>query len=227
MKQINLYQAEFRPARVVLPARALLLSSVVFLIGLIGLYVWQGWQLKRLRGDVAQVVERADAVSRQVRANAPSADRADANLAAELHLLETRVRGLQLAQEAIASGELGSESGYSAQFRALSRAAGSPPSPGAWLTGVTISESGRALDLRGRALTGADSARLIASLRREPLFVGLSFASLNVHAPEPDAEAAEGKALKPARFLEFSLNARPSESGLPTAPGATAKAGRS
>ena len=209
MKQINLYQAELRPPKVILPARALALSGVVFLLGLCALYAWDGWQLRQLRGQVEQVVQRAEAVTRQVQATALGARQADPAVATEAQTLEARVRALQLAQEAIASGELGAETGYAAQFRALARTG----TAGAWLTGVTISDSGRAMDLQGRALTGADSARLIANLRREPLFVGLSFAGLEVGAPEPGPgltqpeDTASTKAQAP-RFLVFSLSAR-------------------
>ena len=226
MKQINLYQSEFRPPKVILPARALVFSGVVFLAGLLALYAWESWQLRQLKQQVAQVVQRTDTVTRQVQANAPGARQADPKLAVEAQTLEARVRALQLAQDAIASGALGSETGYSAQFRALARAVGNQTSPGAWLTGVTISDSGHAMDLQGRALTGADSARLIANLRREPLFVGLSFAGLDVHAPKSDdatEEIAPARVAVPAkqraapRFLEFSLNARLSEVAAPKA----------
>lgn len=226
MKQINLYQSEFRPPKILLPARALALSGVVFLVGLLALYAWGGWQLSQLRGQIEQVVQRADAVSRQVRAHAPGARQADPTLTVEAQALEARVRALQQAQDAIASGAVGAETGYAAQFRALARAVGNPASSGAWLTGITISDSGRAMDLHGRARTGADPARLIANLRREPLFVGLSFAGLEVVTPQPKNTAQpEGQAASkpPAapRFLEFSLNARLIE----PAAGAAAKQG--
>lgn len=213
MKQINLYQPVFRLPKILLPARALALSGVVFLIGLLALYAWGSWQLSQLRGQVVQVVQRADAVSRQVQAHAPGVLQADPTLAAEAQVLETRVRALQQAQDAIAGGAVGAETGYAAQFRALARAVGNPARSGAWLTGVTVSDSGRAMDLHGRALTGADPAHLIANLRREPLFVGLSFAGLEVVTPQPKNSAQpEGQAASksPAapRFLEFSLNAR-------------------
>lgn len=223
MKQINLYQSEFRPPKVVLPARALVLSGVVFMVGLLALYAWESWQLRQLKQQVAQIVQRADTVTRQVQAYAPGARQADPSVAAEAQKLEARVRALQLAQDAIASGALGAETGYSAQFRALARAVGNPA--GAWLTRVTLSDSGHAMDLQGRALTGAAAARLIANLRREPLFVGLSFAGLDVHAPKSEDAAEEsvaaqpiaksGRSLEPRtppRFLEFSLNARLSDS---------------
>ncbi|MDP2787783.1 MAG: hypothetical protein Q8O79_06880 [Pseudomonadota bacterium] len=219
MKQINLYQTEFRPPKIILPAREMAISGVVFLLGLLALYAWNGWQLKQLRQQVEQVEQRADAVARQIAASAPGARQADPNLALEAQSLEARVHALQQAQDAIAGGELGSETGYSAQFRALARTAGS----GAWLTGVTIADGGRAMDLRGRARSGSEPARLIAGLRREPLLVGLSFAVLDVHPPV-DAAAAANASLPPAgqagrslepRYLEFSLQARLPEAAAP------------
>ncbi len=223
MKQINLYQAEFRPPKIVLPARTLALSGGALLLGMLALYAWNGWQLRQLRGQVEQVVQRAEAVTRQVQATAMGTRQVDPAVAAEAQTLETRVRALQLAQDAIASGELGAETGYAAQFSALARAVNTAASPGAWLTGVTIADSGRALDLHGRALTGADAARLIANLRREPLFVGLSFAGLEVGAPAQHEAAPAGPAAASAgkaapRFLEFSLSAHLAE---PVASGPT------
>ena len=222
MKQINLYQAEFRPLKVLLPARLLLLSGGVFLAGLLAFSALQNLKLKQKKGEVAQIVQRAEALEKQAQASGAGPNQADPAVITETQNLETRVRALQLAQDAIAGGELGSEAGYSAQFLALSRAVGSLPGRGAWLTGVTVSDRGRGLDLDGRALTGADAARLIASLRREPLFVGLSFASLNVHTPDADsADKSQTQAQmqmqmqmqmqthKAAKYLEFSLHARP------------------
>jgi hypothetical protein len=218
MKQINLYQSEFRPPKILLPARAMAISGAVFLAGLLALYAWDNWQLRLLKSQVGQVVQRAESVTRQVAANAPGARQADPNVALEAQTMEARMHALQQAQDAIANGELGSEHGYAAQFRALARTT----SPGAWLTGVTLSDSGHAMDLRGRALTGADAAALIANLRREALFAGLSFAGLDVHPPKPEGAA---EASSPPRFLEFALIARLAEpaalksaSGLAVAP---------
>lgn len=212
MKQINLYQAAFRPPKIVLPARALLLSAAVLWVGLLALYGWGNLQLKQSQRQVEQVVQRADALTRQVAASAPDARTPDLNLAREAQTLEASVRALQLAQDAIARGELGSESGYSAQFRALARAADNPASLGAWLTGVVISEGGHGMTLQGRALNGADAARLIANLRREPLFVGMSFSGLEIGAPAAQSSGAPVTQVDAApAFLEFSLHARLSD----------------
>ncbi len=210
MKQINLYQAEFRPPNVLLPARKMALSGGVFIAGLLALYFWNGWQLRQLQLQVGQVVQRAEAVTRQVLASTPAASQAAPELLQQAESLEAKVRSLQRAQEAIASGAVGSKAGYSAQFLALARAVGSSATPGAWLTGVKLFDSGQAMDLRGRTLGGAETARLIGNLRKEPLFVGLSFAALQVNPPLPKfgEETPVQAADQPPRYLEFSLNAR-------------------
>lgn len=205
MKHINLYQAAFHPPKSILPARKLLAGGVVFLCGLLAVYAWDAWRLAQLRREVSQLTQRAGNLEAQVNANNVTMP-AEPRVLAEAEAVEARLRNLQLAQEALASGVLGSTSGYSAQFRALARA----HVTGAWLTRVEISGRGNEMNLHGRALTGEDSAKLITNLRREPLFVGLSFAGLTLAPPEDKSKegettpAVDGAA---PRFLEFTLNA--------------------
>ena len=217
MKQINLYQAAFRPPSIALPARSIALSGAVLLAGLLALYVWDDWQLRQLREQATKLSRHADALTRQVETSAPGVRQADPALAVEASTLEARLRALQSAQEAISAGKVGSEVGYSAQFRALARTAVT----GAWLTDIALFDNGRAMELRGRALSGADAARLIGNLRREPLFVGLSFAGLQIGPAEAESTSgAGGEAAQPADYLEFSLLARPLEA----TPGVVVKA---
>ncbi len=216
MKHINLYQAAFHPPRTILPARKLLAGAVVFLCGLLALYAWDAWRLTQVRLEVNQLAQRADHLEARVN-TANVAGRADPRVLAEAESVEARLRNLRLAQEAVTSGVLGSETGYSAQFRALSRAGVA----GAWLTRVEMEQRGGErhpeMNLRGRALTGEDSARLIASLRREPLFVGLSFSSLTLDPPKDKSGGTEAAPASPPRFLEFALSAHQN----PAPPGAS------
>ncbi len=211
MKHLNLYQAAFRPPRIILPARKLLVGGALFLCGLLAVAAGDAWRLAQLRRDVSQVSERAAHLEAQVGAD-NVANQADPKLQAAAEGLEARLRNLHLAQAALASGALGSTTGYSAQFRALARARVA----GAWLTRVEITERGHEMNLRGRALTGEDSARLIASLRREPLFIGLSFAGLTLDPPN-DKTGGTGTAPTPPRFLEFTLDARMPGAATPSA----------
>jgi hypothetical protein len=225
MKYINLYQAEFRPPKIILPARLLAGISLLFLTGILAFYAWGNWQLKLLKQQVTVAVQRADAVSRQVAASAPGSRQADPNIAMDAASIEARVNALQVAQEAIAGGELGTETGYSTHFRALARTAVT----GTWLTHITISNNGRAMDLQGNTLSGSDAARFIANLRSEPLFIGMSFAGLNIGplgstagstpglAQTPDKSRSSNKNTATASalpaFLSFSLSGQLTDAG--------------
>lgn len=205
MRQINLYQAAFHPPRIIMPARRLLAGGVVFLCGLLALYAWDAWRLTQLRQEVGQLTARAAKLEARVNVG-NVASRADPAVLAEAETVETRLRNLQLAQTALTSGALGAERGYSERFRALSRAR----ADGAWLTHIEIGDRGQTMNLRGRALGGASSARLIASLRGEPLFVGLAFSGLTLEPPQDTTNAAATDAGPPPapRFLEFTLSAQ-------------------
>lgn len=210
MKQINLYQAAFHPPRVIMPARRLLAGGVVFLCGLLALYAWDAWRLAQLRQEVGQLTARAAKL--EARVNAGNVDlHADPAVLAETQAVETRLRNLQLAQTALASGVLGAERGYSDRFRSLSRAR----ADGAWLTHIEIGDRGQTMNLRGRALGGESSARLIASLRGEPLFVGLDFSGLTLKPPQDTTQeaAADAGPPPPPRFLEFTLSAQSAPPG--------------
>ena len=228
MIQINLYQAAFRPVRVVLPVRRLLAGSAVFLCALLLFYAWEAWRLTQLRREATQLTGQA--LKLETRAHAGAVPRqADPGVLRLAESTEARLRNLQRALDALASGALGSDVGYSRQFRALARSR----VEGAWLTRVEIGAAGHEMNLRGGALSGEASARLIASLRAEPLFVGLSFAALTLGPPaEKEVEKEAGKGLgkiadrmagkasdkvsdkvgekvdEKANFLEFVLSAR-------------------
>jgi hypothetical protein len=207
MKQINLYQAAFHPPRVVMPARRLLAGGVVFLCGLLALYAWDAWRLALLRQEVGELTARAAKLEARVNAGNVVLQ-ADPAVLAEAESVETRLRNLQQAQTVLASGVLGAERGYSERFRALARAR----ADGAWLTHIEINDRGQTMNLRGRTLGGENSARLIASLRGEPLFVGLSFSGLTLEPPQDTTREAVTPAdagPPPApRFLEFTLSAQ-------------------
>lgn len=232
MKQINLYQAAFHPPQIVMPARRLLAGGLVFLAGLLALYAWDAWRLAQLRREVAQLAAQADKLEARVKVGTAT-HQADPGLLAEAEAMETRLRNLELARTALASGALGSTRGYAAHFRGLSRTR----VDGAWLTHIEVEARGQAMSLRGRALAAEDSARLIASLRREPLFAGLSFSGLSLAPPKDEAPEADSAARPAApRFLEFTLSARqapaaeaasatpPDQAALPADPAALAAA---
>lgn len=201
-RQINLYQEGFRPAKIILPTRLLLAGGVLFCFTLIVLFITDSWQLTLAHDEAEALTARAEQIERQLQQTSQPQRHADPGVIAEAEKLENHTAALQRAQEAVAAGALGSESGYAAQFRALSRATVS----GAWLTDVDLTQQGREMNLVGRASAGEDPARLLAALREQPLFVGLSYAFLKVQPPETAPDAADTTDKK-SRYLQFSLSA--------------------
>lgn len=199
MKQINLYQAEFHPPKVILPMRQLVPLVALALAVLVGLALWGNWRLHQVKNELDQVRHQEEEVEHQLAAIGAVKGQADPALLAQIAATEAKVRALGLAQDAIQGGELGSRSGYSGQFKALARAT----VPGIWLTRVEVADQGHAVDLFGRALQGEQHARLLAQLRREPLFLGMSYQHLGV---QPGGDPGEKGGVP--RFLEFALTTR-------------------
>lgn len=202
LRHINLYQAEFRPARVVFPAGRMLAGLGLLLLGLLALHGWGVWQNRELAAQVAQVSRQTEALEARLAGLGRAQEQRlpDAALAADIQRLETRLAALARVEQAIRSGAVGSPRGWSAQFEALARVG----VPGLWLTGVHLEGSAPNLTLRGRSLEGDAPARYIALLRREPQFVGLEFSALQIAEPKSDATGAVGA--QPARHLEFTLS---------------------
>jgi hypothetical protein len=48
MKYINLYQAEFRPPKIILPARMLAGISLLFLTGILAFYAWPVFNMRNM-----------------------------------------------------------------------------------------------------------------------------------------------------------------------------------
>lgn len=211
MRHINLYQAEFRPARVVFRASQMLTALGLLLLGMLAVHGWGVWQSRELTAHVHQVRQQTETLEARlatlVRPAAPAVP--DAALTAEIQRLESQLAALTRLEQALRSGALGSTRGWSAHFEALARV----HVPGLWLTGVHLEGGSPDLTLRGRCLDGHAPARYIALLRREPQFAGLAFASLEITAPETKAESADPMspalaAPMPAGTLEFILSGR-------------------
>lgn len=216
-KQINLYQAEFRPVQVALPTASLLLGVTVFAAGLLLVHALDAWQFEKFRTEVDALSSQADQLEQRLAGASQNMRQADPQVVAEAAQLENRIRALEQAHTAINSGEIGSVTGYAAQFSALKLAT----APGAWLTHIDISNRGHDMSLTGGALQGDAPANLIAALRRQPLFTGLTYAGLQVspfkegnEAGTSDAQAGSA-ASRPA--LSGSAGAT-QPSGLPKSP---------
>lgn len=212
-RQINLYQAEFRPRQTPLPTASLLAGAGLFAAGLLLAQAWGAWQLRQHRLDADAIEARATDIEQQVLRAGGQARKLTPGLLAEARQLEGQTRNLRLLQQAIDSGALGGVSGYSSRFRALSRGV----AQGAWLTHIDIRGARGDMDLSGYTLHGDGPARLMSALRQQPQFAGLSYAVLELGPPdtedgarEPGTPASAPDAQKPPAapaYLRFALRA--------------------
>lgn len=203
MKYINLYHAEFRPPRVVLPFALMVRGTVLFLLALVALYGYGRWDAgrqqtinDRLQARVVQLEKRLEADARRTTTIA-----ADPLLAEQVQALERRIQALARVEEVVASGALGTPFGYSRHFRSLAQAI----VPGAWLTGIALEGKGNTLSLTGRALRSEDAARYVNQLRQAPQFSGFSFAAMELRAAEPAQGGQDAKDAKAGQAVDSSL----------------------
>jgi hypothetical protein len=198
-QHINLYHAQFRPPRNPLPARYILAGAGLMLLVMLGLAGFDRWQLNLAKDNLATLETRADRLEAQMNglASQVAGRQADPALAGELARLEAGLVALNRAEQAIRSGALGSATGYSGYFAALSRVRVAE----VWLVGIDLGGEPARLSLSGRALADDGPVRYVGALRREPALAGLGFAGLEIK----EAAGADGK--RPAG-LEFHLAAQ-------------------
>jgi Tfp pilus assembly protein PilN len=196
-QQLNLFDPRFAPQAQRFSARHAALA-VVATLGLAGVAAL-GLHAAALRAD-AQLPVLAGGLApltAQLKVIVASAPAASAEEMARLQALDAGQRRMQAA---LASGVAGAREGHADLLLALAR-----QTHGAlWITGLTVSDDGAAIDLEGRM---TDTAALTDYLRRldaEPRFKGRAFAQLSLKGVD-----ANGAALP---YAEFALRSAPAAS---------------
>jgi hypothetical protein len=154
-----------------------------------------------------------------VKVNAQFAPRRNSpELASQVVAAQAALTTLQGAKDELQRADFGNARGHSLYFSALARQTVS----GLWLTGLSISGSGRDISIEGRALRAELVPQLIRRLASEPAFHGKSFASLDIsQAPSADADADSGKPGGSARSSELAF--RLQAAGASLAPGSASR----
>ena len=93
-------------------------------------------------------------------------------------VLQTRRATMHLLE----LGELGNMQGFSRMFLAFSR----QYRPGLWLTGLTVTQGGSEIEIRGRALDAGQLPAYMTRLADEPAFRGRRFAALDLRDSKLD-----------------------------------------
>lgn len=200
-QQINLYDDALRPRRVAFGASHALAAAgtTLALTGVLAVVLGQLAQHSQQRAQAATTATAP--LQQQVLA---AAQAASATAPDQVQGEITRLRRFEAAQQRVAGlldgGTLGSRQGPSETFLALARQA----HPSLWITGVTLSDDGRHLDLEGRMTDAGVLPDYLRRLQREPLFQQRAFAQLRLAAVEPAAGAVAA-----LPYTEFTLRSLP------------------
>lgn len=218
-QHLNLNDPRFAPQRQWLSARQGLLAATA----LAGLVMLAALGLHAL-GDRTSAQARqidADLVPLRAALIKVAAGRTEADL--ELPALKAVEAGQRRVRTALEAGVAGSREGPAGYLAALARQAPG----GVWITGLTLSEDGRSLDLEGRMLDTAQFTDYLRRLNAEPRFKGRPFSQLSLKAAEA-ASAPAGSttvaSLGP-RITDFALRSDATAAAPAAAATATATAG--
>ncbi len=180
MQQVNLYQPELRPRRVVLPARQVVLIVGLFALALTVVHAWTYSRLLPLRERAAAVEQQliaAEARVDQLRESYPPRV-ADAALRKRLERRRATLAHTREIAVGLRNGAYGAIDGLSGYLAGLAR----QHVDGTWLTRVRVVRGGRSLGLEGKALAAELVPAYVDRLSNESLFRGKAFEALELEA---------------------------------------------
>jgi hypothetical protein len=176
-QQINLFDARFAPARLRFSARqgGLLLAALLLLS-------WAAAQGLLRAADQAQASAQAtQAGMAPMRAQVGTlAARYQDGTAAELARLQAADAIQRRVRAALDAGAAGVREGHAEVLLALARQA----SGQLWITGLSVSDDGNAIDLEGRMTDSSVLADYLHRLNAEPRFKGRPFAQLTLRGAD-------------------------------------------
>lgn len=197
-QQVNLYQPIFRKQRIVFSAQTMLSVALGFLVLLVAYAVLINWRVTNLEAELQRQLraeQRSVSQLGDLRESLPPAE-PSAELVAEVERLEQRHAGLRQSVEMLRTRIPESRTRLRPHLEALARR----HPDGLWLTHLEMADSGRLLQMQGRALSAGLVPAYIDALSREPAVSGLSFRQVRISAGD---DAAAG--------VEFEISTRAGE----------------
>jgi hypothetical protein len=197
-QQINLFDARFAPQRLRFSAlhAGLLCVGVLVLSGLAA----QGLRLAAGSARADAQAALAGLAPLHAEADALKASRSPA-VDAELARLRAVEAGQRQVRAALDAGAAGVRDGHAGLLVALARQA----SGQLWITGVSVSDDGAAIDLEGRMTDSSVLADYLRRLNDEPRFRGRPFAQLTLKSAGNNGERLA--------WTEFVLRSTPAVAG--------------
>lgn len=200
-RQINLYNPALLKKRQLLSADSLAIAAALLLLAMVAWSTVVRIHAGRLGAESAPLEARLTAAREQVLAlGKKMTDRhADPALQNELDAMSGMLVSRQTAMGVLERGLGRGATAYSAYLRGFAR----ETPAGVWLTGFTVGEDGKGLEIRGRTTDPALVAEYIRRLAGDAAFAGRSFAAMQMGAGVRSEAAAAQSA--PA-YYDFTLS---------------------
>lgn len=180
-QQLNLLEARFVPQRLPFSAVQGLATVAAVLLASTALAQWLQLDAARQRAASRALQDGLAPLRQQlVRAGSQGPQRP---AEAELQQLRLQDSAQRRIREALDAGVAGQREGPSEHLLALARQANGT----VWITGFSMSEDGRAIDLEGRMLDASALPDYLRRLNAEPRFKGRPFAQLSLKAADAPA----------------------------------------
>ncbi len=203
-QQINLLSPDLRQKRELVAADKLGVAALALAL-LVGGAVVLSANSARIKerhsqeqqARVLSAKEQLAALAKELAARKPND-----KLALELAAAIGQLKGREEVMSYLERGGLGSTTGFAQFLRGFARQAPN----GLWLTGFSLGEGGRDMEIHGRMLSPAALPDYINRLKSEAAFQGRSFASLDIHRAEADKAKPGVAATAPPKYIEFALS---------------------
>jgi cell division protein FtsB len=206
-QEINLYEERLRPHREILTGHHLGVLALVVLALAALLAAWTQYDAARASAAAASLKAQVSQLQTQIAElnKAISGRRVSPPLAASLEQAREALEMRQAALELLDSGHLGSAGGFSEIFTGFSHQA--LANPNLWLVGFSVTQGGKAIEIRGRTLDASALPAYVQRLGKEDAFRGRRFSGLEMLDHESGKQAAtSNQTATPQHFTEFTLH---------------------
>jgi type IV pilus assembly PilN-like protein len=181
MQQVNLYQTQFKPKKIILPAQHMLLIALlpIIIVVVTSMYFSYKQQLFETSLQTKQQQLQLDQKHLSVLKQRLNSYKEDPKLASELNSIRTQLQKTQTLLNHLASQESGNQHGFSAMLAALSK----QHIDELWLTQFSLLNGGQFIALQGNANTPQLIPEYIDNLAKSEQFQGETFSVFQLQQP--------------------------------------------
>ncbi len=177
MQQVNFYQAQFKPKRIILPARQ------IFLLGLLAVIIFTLLSLYSAKQNSTLEAHIASQQHSELRDQQPTVVNDQALLKANLLQLQQQQTNKQILLDYLTHQSFGNQHGFTDNLIHLSK----QKIVGVWLTDFSFINGGQYIALHGSALQSSLIPLYIDGLAESGPFQGKHFSVFSLESPEANS----------------------------------------